>query len=102
MEKEKANDGGRTPLMNAASEGDIEEIRRLLDVNARDDEGYTALMYAAMAVNVRTEAIRELLKVGADIEARNNNGMTALYLWQRYHKDHSDFQEISDLLNPKR
>ncbi|MCY4043183.1 MAG: ankyrin repeat domain-containing protein, partial [Candidatus Dadabacteria bacterium] len=57
-----------------------EAIRELLkagaEVNARADNGYTALMWAAVKGGKR--AIRELLKAGADIEARNNEGRTVL------------------------
>ena len=69
-------DESMTPLMKAASKGDIEEIRKLLkegvaDVNAKSSEyGMTALMYAAG--NGHTEAIRELVKAGADVNARDN------------------------------
>ena len=45
-------------------------------------------------------AIKELLKAGADIEARDNEGKTAFDMWQRHQKDHPDFQEISELLKP--
>ena len=74
----KANDGGNTPLMKAASEGDIEEIRKLLDVNSRSNYNTTALMAAAF--KGQTGAIRELLRSGANIEARQNDGSTALDL----------------------
>ena len=46
-------------------------------VNARDEKGRTPLMFAARDGN--TEAIRKLLKAGANIEARDNKpGGTAL------------------------
>ncbi|MCY4042723.1 MAG: ankyrin repeat domain-containing protein, partial [Candidatus Dadabacteria bacterium] len=45
-------------------------------VNARDENGDTPLHWAAGLG--KTEAIRELLKAGADIEARNNEGRTVL------------------------
>lgn len=46
------------------------------DVNAKDKNGKTALMYAADAGN--DETIKELLKAGANIQAKDNNGKTAL------------------------
>ncbi|MCY4042356.1 MAG: ankyrin repeat domain-containing protein [Candidatus Dadabacteria bacterium] len=48
-----------------------------------------------------TEAIRELVRAGAEKEARDNSGKTAFDLWQRKHdKNHPEYQEISNLLRP--
>ncbi|HJZ12402.1 MAG TPA: ankyrin repeat domain-containing protein, partial [Acidobacteriota bacterium] len=46
------------------------------DINARDDDGYTALMLAAQFGH--TETLQRLLTARADIEARDKNGETAL------------------------
>lgn len=45
-------------------------------VNARGEGGYTPLIWATEDGNI--EAIRELVKAGADINARTNNDFTAL------------------------
>jgi ankyrin repeat protein len=52
------------------------------DVNVRDLEGYTPLMYACF--NVRFDLIPMLLKAGADINAQNAFGNTALMIAAMY------------------
>ena len=114
--------------MWAAGLGRTEAIRELLkagaDIEARDNNSETARVFRELmgsaenigavgsignsgvtsliwaAIKGRDEAIRELLKAGADIEAKDNDGNTAFDLWKREQKDHPDFQEISGLLRP--
>ena len=67
-------------LHDAASEGNLIQIDRLLDqgvcTNERDDEGRTALHLAA-----NTDVATALLDRGADIEAKGlQYGNTALHL----------------------
>ena len=69
------------PLIHATYHGDIAEVKRLLDSganpNAEDDEGETALHWAA--INGRLEIAKILLSAGADINAADNYyGATAL------------------------
>ena len=47
------------------------------DIEARDNDGMTALMYAA-ANNRNPEVITSLLKAGADVNAQSRYGVTAL------------------------
>jgi ankyrin repeat protein len=72
---------GRTPLMVAAADGDNEKIKMLLNAGVIaydvDDDGATALMYAAEA-NGNAETIHLLLAAGIDINAKNLEGRTAL------------------------
>ncbi len=51
-------------------------VEHRIDVNARDNEGRTALMKAAELGEV--ESINKLVKRGADVNARDNYGFTAL------------------------
>ncbi|MCX8166594.1 MAG: ankyrin repeat domain-containing protein, partial [Candidatus Micrarchaeota archaeon] len=47
-------------------------------INMKDYDGYTPLMSAASSGDL--QAVRYLIKNGADINAKNNNGLTALSL----------------------
>jgi ankyrin repeat protein len=71
---------GSTPLMHAAAFGSIEAMRILLvhgaDVNARNDFGATALMWAIGD----QEKARLLVANGADVNARSKMGKTPLLL----------------------
>ena len=62
---------GITPLMEAASIGDCDEINRLIaagaDMEERDSEGDTALCYTV--INGHEAATKEFLRLGADLMA---------------------------------
>lgn len=94
--------GGSSALMAAAANGRLETVRILLsagaDVDARQAAGWTALMFAAGSMvaapgsrmyelsgnpskNYNHDGVvRALLVAGADLNARNNEGATALSL----------------------
>lgn len=63
-------------LVNAASEQDWQQVKRLVsrgaDVNGTDERDHTALMYAA--TYGRTDIIQLLLVHGADVNATANDG----------------------------
>ncbi len=67
-------------LIEAASRGETKKVKALLDaeadVEAKNNNGHTALMLAALSGN--TDTAKALLEAGADLEAKNNNGGTAL------------------------
>ncbi|MBI5570704.1 MAG: ankyrin repeat domain-containing protein [Desulfomonile tiedjei] len=68
-------------LRSAVFEGNLQDIHRLLaqgaDANARDDDGYTLLIWAQLGN--RPEAVKLLLDRGAEINAPDGGGYTALH-----------------------
>lgn len=79
----RRDSNGRTKLMFAAKKGDIAKIEDLLysgaQIDAKDNEGWTALMYAAR-YQKNSDVTRLLLYRGADRSIKNNYGITALML----------------------
>src|SRR5208283_1893942 len=74
-----ANDKNRE-LMQAAEKGQLEEVTRLLnegaDVNAKDQQGKTALILAASKGQLPVTKL--LLDKGADVNAKDDNKATAI------------------------
>ncbi len=74
--------GANEKLLSAIREADARTARSLLsrgaDASAKDNDGLTALMYAAMYA--RADCVELLLVKGAAPNARNNDGLTALML----------------------
>jgi len=77
---EKEPSGGSSPLIVAATFGQTEVARVLIDAGAdvdqQSNDGSTALLTAAFFC--RTEIVEALLAAGADKSMRNNAGSTAL------------------------
>jgi ankyrin repeat protein len=75
-----AQTGAPTPLMNAVTTGDVEEVRRLLDsnvpVDAATGDGVTPLMNAAGMGN--KEMAQMLMAKGANVNAKTNGNYTVL------------------------
>ena len=68
-------------LLTAGSMGDnVQVVRALIDakaeVNVRNRDGITPLMYASVGGNI--EVVRALLEARADVNAKDNDGMTPL------------------------
>ena len=77
-DKEREADRSKD-LWSAARNGDVEAIEKHLEsvnVNAKDRLGATALSWAAGLG--RIDAVKFLIKKGADVNARNGNGDTPL------------------------
>ena len=70
-------------LINAAKDGNEEEVKRILqlpetEINSRDSQGKTALIWAAYTGN--EEIVQLLLEKFADVKVKANDGSTALLL----------------------
>ena len=78
-----AKDDYTTALMLAAENGKPEMVKTLIDagadLDAVDDQGWTAMMHANEAENVRV-----LLNAGANAAIKNSEGETALAMAIRY------------------
>lgn len=72
---------GRVPLHYAASDGEVEKVRKLLqetdNPDPADAEGWTPLLFAARAAH--TDIVRLLLDAGAQVDAVTEKGYPALY-----------------------
>ena len=82
-------------IHEAAGKGNIEPVKQHLaagtDVNAKDEEGWTALVYAI--VKDREKIVELLIANGADVNAKMSKGWTPLNITIEF--EHS---EIADLL----
>jgi len=69
-----------TPLMKAAFDGSVAEVKKLAgagaELNAQDEYGWTALRFAARAGKV--EAAGALIELGADVNLASKSGTTPL------------------------
>ena len=93
---------GDTVLMLASAFNNNPQIVRNLikagaDVNAKNDQGWTALMSAlADDSNNNAQIIRILVEAGADVKAKNIRGITARDLAKR--KQNPEIQELANTL----
>ncbi|KAL4227260.1 Peroxisomal NADH pyrophosphatase nudt12 [Mactra antiquata] len=83
-------------FFSGAASGVIDDVKLFLkgtvDVNMKNDRGWTALMFAAR--NGHTNVVKELLQHGIDVNMINSTGQTALDIALFW--NHSD---IAQLLN---
>jgi ankyrin repeat protein len=77
---------GRNPLHAAASSGNFEVVRILIEydpayINARDEDEWTPLFWASEGHNFKDGSVpRLLLEHGADINAQSQSGRTPLHV----------------------
>lgn len=87
---DKRDSEGRTKLMNASKKGDLILTEDLIfskaDVNAKDDDGWTALMFASR-FSENDKIVEKLIENGADIKAKNNYGVSPLKLASSFSKN---------------
>lgn len=73
-------------FMKLCESGDARKVEEAImngaNVNARKDNGFTALILAT--INLKTETVRVLLDYGAYFNAKDNDGLTAL-AWAEYY-----------------
>jgi len=83
------NNRGKTPLMVASLNGNLEIVKSLIsegaDVNAKDNYGFTALMDAAFVGNL--EIVELLVSAGADVNATVDNTSPLLIAYQMGHDE---------------
>lgn len=81
-EGETIEDPDETALMQAIDKSDLNTVKQLItsgtDINARDQDGQTALIRACRNPNANPPLIKVLLGAGADVNARSRNDYTAL------------------------
>ncbi len=84
------NDNGKTELMRAARNGQLERLQVLLnagaDANLANENGGTPLMYAVLGGDF--EIVDMLLRRGADLNAKADNGWTATMIAAAKGYDH--------------
>jgi len=94
MDKEELNNELRAAALN----GDLERVKDTLskgaDVNAKNNRGFTALMWATL--NRHYEIVRLLIDAGADVNAKTDGGSTALT-----YAAENGYKEIVELLVEK-
>ncbi len=78
----------------------VEEVRKALasgaNVHAKDNDGKTALMFAA-GMKANPEVVKVLLENGADVHAVDNNGHDAI--WWAQQRKWGDKEKIMQILN---
>lgn len=81
-----ANEKGNTPLIISASLGDLASLHDLLayraDINAANNDGNTALIYAARYNHpevIKMLLLPQIMQAPLDLNAQNKKGETALY-----------------------
>ncbi len=87
---DEADNLGRTLLMKAARAGNDWQVKSLIEagakVNEKDNDGWTALMYA-VRYQEGLECVQLLIDNGADVKLKNKYGSSALILASCYNNN---------------
>ena len=68
-------------LIRAVRKNDLNEVKHnISDINAKDVNGDTALIFAVKKPIVNVDILKMLINAGVDLNAQNNDGATAL-IW---------------------
>ena len=99
----EADKFGKTLLMEAAQEGNDWQLNALLnakaDVNLKDKDGWTALMYA-VRYQANMDCVNLLIEHGADVKAKNNFGTSALVLAANYNNNPEILKKLLSYYSP--
>lgn len=87
-------------LDDAINRGEFEEVVDLInkgaDIESRDTLGWTPLMNASWIASV--EIVNHLIELGADINYRNNDGLTALEMIKSIGHNEFGHDEVINIL----
>jgi len=92
-------------LIEASRKGDIVKVKSLLkegaDVNAKDDDGVSSLIFASSHSNNTSslDTVRLLLKEGADVNEKEDDGESSLMYASRSSNSFSSLDTVKLLIN---
>lgn len=102
-EPDKRDGNGRTLLMLAVKNGDKNQIKELIlsgaDVNLKDKEGWTALMYAAR-YQKDLSILDLLIDSEAQIKTKNKYGLSALMFAASYNSNPQVLNRLIQFYSP--
>ena len=100
---DKADSNGCTLLMNAAKTGNERDLRSLIlsgaNVNLKDKEGWTALMYAVRYQPNET-IIETLISAGSNVKEKNKYEVSALSLAATYNENPEILKKLLNYYSP--
>lgn len=94
---DEKDSNGQTLLMKAAKTGNEWQLSHLIrsgaDINAKDKDGWTALMYA-VRYQESLGAVNQLINSNADVKAKNNYDSSALLIAACYNNNPEILRKI--------